>query len=184
MRVNSSIVNEESKLFLRYENNEWERLREKFESMGLKTAKTEMGFGRGIKTEFYKSARGKLLEFLIDNGSVKDKVGEVPVFLFESSYLIFDDINSSAIVGRGYCNIAPLRVIPDENNSVEIGLSKYMKSAEVMNYATLLAKVYRALDEISDPVEINIKIKEKEEKKDNEETQTVRGRRHYIGLDE
>ncbi len=149
-------VREHGVLKIKYDKEEMEKLFERFEAVGLSKAKTEKGFGRDVKVEYYRENSKQRDIFIsliketantdLDNSSAKEA--------FYNNLL--DDINTPLIVS-GKINIAALRVIP-KSDTVEIETEKYLSYSEVVRIIFTLSFVIRLFMKNSRTISANLSI--------------------------
>jgi len=116
-------------LKLKYENDEWSKLEKLLKKLGLKKARTELGFAMYLRLEYYREEDTELHDYLKKH--------------FESHLPsgLMDDINLPLYPPT---NLAVFRVVP-KRNSVVIKLDKYLTVADLNTLAEDLKELYSLL---------------------------------------
>jgi hypothetical protein len=152
MRLKLSILNGKPFLTIKYEDEEWSKVKQLLERLGLKEYTTNYGFGiDGLKLKFYRETDTELLNYLKNTINIQ---------------ALHDDINKPALVKDFSLNLAIFRVIPDENNEVKVPLDKYITIVEFKEIVNRIVSIYEKIFNILTDAEVEIKVK-KGESNDN-----------------
>jgi len=140
-------INGKPQLVLLYEKHEWEILKSKLESLGLKQAETVHGLGEELTLSYYRDT-----ENLFRNAMQGQKV--------------FDNINEEIVQSgnEDYFNLAVLRIVPTEtgkNFRTVIPLPKYLSIVEFRNFVNILFRCYEKIFNTMHEAEVEIKLVEK-----------------------
>jgi hypothetical protein len=135
-------VNGKPQLVLLYEKQEWELLKNKLESLGLKSASTTQGLGENLSLDYYRDTQNLFSTAM--NGS-----------------RVFDNINEELIRDEDYVNLAVLRIVPKEagkNFKTVVPLPKYLSIIEFRNFVQVLFKCYEKIFNTLHEAEVEIKL--------------------------
>jgi len=134
---------------LKYEDGEWEQIRNKLEQIGLKMKRTTNLWGKGVCADFYKE----------ENEELKKMVENCESSNLESVNFI-DDINSP-FYEEGRLNIAVFRVVP-VNNEIKIEVDSFLTIKDFRIIISGIKATFKMLFNIVTDKEVEIKIIKKE----------------------
>jgi hypothetical protein len=145
MKLTYRIRQMKSSLVLRYEAEEWDALKRKYEDFGLQIRVSPSSFGRDDSTPVSYYSRP-------DGESVAERLG------FTSSEYSVDSIREPAISNAGV-NFVIFRVVPNQKLEVSIPIEKLLTVTELNKLILRIKSVYSTIFNISNSADIEVKIK-------------------------
>jgi hypothetical protein len=133
-------------LLLKYRQEEWAMLEEKWRELGLERRRTTNLWGVNWEAEFYRE-RNSVMEGLIRS-------------LFEAEglrYRILSDINSP-VFRDGRVNVGILRVIPDSNYEVKAPLPHLVNIDDLIYIRDIIASAVKLILRIVTHAECEVKF--------------------------
>lgn len=145
------IIRENGKVFfvLKYENDEYEKVREIMEKLELEIRETSNGFGVGQTLKFYREPSAQFINYL---KSINTKFDNIKIYSDINAYFYND----------GYTNIAILRVVPNEQGEVKVLLDKLLTVQDLYNIVVTLKEVFTVLFNLVLDKEITLEFKRAE----------------------
>jgi len=138
MKLKLITENKKPFLVLKYENDEWGRLANTYENVGLQLAEAQRIYGKNIKGKIYKLSNDELASYLYDINDV------------------INDINENIVSASGRINLGVLRIVPNEDNEVKVPLPKYLNIIEFNDLVNLIGRALEKLLSIITVAEVSI----------------------------
>lgn len=135
MKIGIEMAQNSPKFYLRYEGDEWKKVKDTLEQMGLEKHRTSNLLGTGQSGDFYKEKNGELLSAVtrtVNSGMPPTR------------FAYTDNINSPLITDM-YINIAIFRIVPSDGNVIKVSLPKFLSILEVDSMAKVICKVYGSI---------------------------------------
>lgn len=153
MKIETTFEGGKQKLVVSYDKKEISRIKSKMQSVGLEEATTTKGFGFGASLRYYRDHDNMFLRLVTDGEYAENRD-----FVTPDGMLLVDDINTALVVNHKYYNAALFRVIPDENGTVSIPMSKFLNIADQRRLVKLARFVYKNIFGFAGKVTVNLNI--------------------------